>query len=408
LEKGTLVRYTGYTGWQPRAISYLPFIAYLPRRNNIMTITENPVLARISRPTMLLNEARCRRNLERMAGKALHSRVRFRPHFKTHQSAEIGAWFREFGVGAITVSSVKMAEYFAAQGWDDITIAFPVNWREIEAINRLAGSIHVGLIVEAPETVQFLAERLRHPVDVWIDVDTGYHRTGVAWDAGEEAVALARAIEASPMLRLRGLLTHAGHSYAARSTGDIRQVFDETALRLSSLRSELGSAGFAGLELSVGDTPSCSVVEDLSAVDEIRPGNFVFYDVMQAALGSCSPEDIAVAVACPVVTKNARRLEVVVHGGGVHLSKEFMVDAQGRRSYGAVALPTSEGWSSPIETAYVSSISQEHGVIQVDRDTFDRVALGSLLMVLPVHSCMTADILKSYVTLSGEEVSMMV
>jgi D-serine deaminase-like pyridoxal phosphate-dependent protein len=380
----------------------------LESRNKTMTITESPVLARISRPTMLLDEARCRRNLERMAGKARDSRVRFRPHFKTHQSAEVGDWFREFGVSAITVSSVKMAEYFAAQGWEDITIAFPVNWREIEAINRLAGSIQLGLIVEAVETVEFLAEHLWHPVDVWIDVDTGYHRTGIAWDASGEAEAVAKAIGGSPMLKLQGLLTHAGHSYAARSAGQIREVFDETAERLASLRSALDTTGFAGLELSVGDTPSCSVVEDLSAVDEIRPGNFVFYDVMQAALGSCAPEDIAVAVACPVVTRNAKRLEVVVHGGGVHLSKEFMVDAQGRRSYGAVALPTPEGWGPPIDTAYVSSISQEHGVIQLDRDTFERVELGSLLIVLPIHSCMTADILKSYVTLSGEEVSMMV
>jgi D-serine deaminase-like pyridoxal phosphate-dependent protein len=300
-----------------------------------------------------------------------------------------------------------MAEYFAAHSWSDITIAFPANWREIEAINRLAGSVRLGLIVEAPETVQFLAEHLHHPVDVWIDVDTGYHRTGIAWDVGTEVVALAQAIDASPMANLRGLLTHAGHTYAARSTDEIRQIYDETVTRLSVLRSTLGTAGFTDLLISIGDTPSCSVVDDLSAVDEIRPGNFVFYDMMQAALGSCTPEDIAVAVACPVVTKNAQRLQAVVHGGGVHLSKEFMADGQGRKSYGAVAFPTPEGWGPPIEAAYVSSLSQEHGVIQLDEDTFDQVRLGNLLMILPVHSCMTADILKSYVTLSGEQVSMM-
>src|SRR6476620_10300974 len=96
---------------------------------------ETTLLKQITRPTLLLDEARCRRNIERMASKARRSNVRFRPHFKTHQSAQIGEWFREAGVNAITVSSVKMAEYFASHGWDDITIAFPANWREIEAIN---------------------------------------------------------------------------------------------------------------------------------------------------------------------------------------------------------------------------------------------------------------------------------
>jgi len=88
---------------------------------------EPPVLRDITRPTLLLDEERARRNVERMAVKAGRSGVLFRPHFKTHQSAQIGGWFRERGVSKITVSSVKMAEYFAGQGWDDITIAFPAN-----------------------------------------------------------------------------------------------------------------------------------------------------------------------------------------------------------------------------------------------------------------------------------------
>jgi D-serine deaminase-like pyridoxal phosphate-dependent protein len=149
------------------------------------------------------------------------------------------------------------------------------------------------------------------------------------------------------------------------------------------------------------------VVDDLSAVDEIRPGNFVFYDFMQVEIGSCQLEDVAVALACPVVSKNAARGQVVVHGGGVHLSKEFIVDRQGRKTYGAIALPAGDGWGPIIESAYVSSISQEHGVINVDRETFERIPLGGLVMVLPVHSCMTADVMGSYVTLSGRDLGMM-
>src|SRR4051812_3608705 len=119
-----------------------------------------PILDSITRPTLILDEERARRNIERMAEKARQSKVGFRPHFKTHQSGEIGDWFRECGVTSITVSSVAMAEYFQAAGWQDITIAFPVNWREIEAINRLAGQVHLGLILESVETVQFLSEHI--------------------------------------------------------------------------------------------------------------------------------------------------------------------------------------------------------------------------------------------------------
>ena len=58
----------------------------------------------IVKPTMLLDERRVRANIARMAQRARDNGVRFRPHFKTHQSAQIGAWFREEGVTAITVS----------------------------------------------------------------------------------------------------------------------------------------------------------------------------------------------------------------------------------------------------------------------------------------------------------------
>jgi D-serine deaminase-like pyridoxal phosphate-dependent protein len=363
-------------------------------------------VAEITRPTLLLDEARCRRNIERMAEKAKRSNVRFRPHFKTHQSAQIGRWFREVGVEAITVSSVKMAEYFAAHGWDDITIAFPANWREIEAINRLAESVRLGLLVDAPETVRFLAEALRHPVDVWIDVDTGYQRTGVPWDAADDIAALASGVQAASVMTLRGLLTHSGHAYGARLPEWIRHVYDETFTRMANARATLEAAGFGRPEISIGDTPTCSVIDDLSAVDEIRPGNFAFYDMMQVAIGSCTEDDVAVAVACPVVAKYPQRRQIVVHGGGVHLSKDFIVDPQGRTTYGAVALPSSSGWG-PVVDAHVSSVSQEHGVILADDETFNRIQIGDLLMVLPIHSCMTADILKSYMTLSGETIEMM-
>ena len=81
----------------------------------------------IIRPTFVIDKKICLNNIEKMTQKAADNGLRFRPHFKTHQSAEIGEWFRSFGVNAITVSSLQMAKYFAANGWKDITLAFPVN-----------------------------------------------------------------------------------------------------------------------------------------------------------------------------------------------------------------------------------------------------------------------------------------
>lgn len=125
----------------------------------------------IKRPTLILDKEKALRNIKTMAEKARKSRVTFRPHFKTHQSAEVGEYFRSRDVSAITVSSVDMARYFANQGWKDITIAFPVNLRQIDEINGLAKKMQLNLLVESDETIHYLKLNLKYPVDVWIKVD---------------------------------------------------------------------------------------------------------------------------------------------------------------------------------------------------------------------------------------------
>ena len=242
--------------------------------------------AAITVPTIVLDETRVRRNIARMAAKARAIRVRFRPHFKTHQSAQIGEWFRAEGVQAITVSSVRMAEYFAAHGWQDITVAFPANVREIAAMNRLAIQVQLHLLVESVPTVTILAAELRAPVGVWIEADTGYGRSGVRWDDAAHLHEVARAIAASDFMTLKGLLTHSGQTYGAHTRDAVALLHEQSVTRMERMRSWLTEAGFLGLELSVGDTPACSMLDELGDVDEIRPGNFVFYDLMQMQIGA--------------------------------------------------------------------------------------------------------------------------
>ena len=83
---------------------------------------------------------------------------------------------------------------------------------------------------------------------------------------------------------------------------------------------------FPKLIVSVGDTPSCSVAENFLGVDEIRPGNFVFYDLTQNMIGSNNISQVAVAMACPIVALHKDRQEIVIYGGGIHFSKDKMVE----------------------------------------------------------------------------------
>jgi D-serine deaminase-like pyridoxal phosphate-dependent protein len=360
----------------------------------------------ITKPTLLLDEPTVRANIRRMAAKARAAHVVFRPHFKTHQSHEIGAWFRQEGVRAITVSSLDMAEYFASAGWDDITVALSANIRQIAQMNALAGQIHLGLLVESCETVAALAAGLRHPVDIWIKIDTGTGRTGAAWDQPDSVVRIARQAAASPNLNLRGLLTHAGNTYTAPDPATAASLFTTSSERINHTRDILQSAGLGPLLVSAGDTPGCSALERFPGVDEIRPGNFVFYDAQQYQIGACRFDEIAVALACPVIALHPERGEAVLYGGAVHLSKDTFAFENGR-AYALAALPAGEGWGAPLPGCALTRLSQEHGILSMPGEQLDSLRVGDLVCLIPAHSCLTAQVMGHYLTLDGRWIEMM-
>lgn len=356
---------------------------------------------KINKPTLLLDETTCRRNIQQMAGKAEKSGIKFRPHFKTHRSAEVGNWFRDFGVRAITVSSVSMAAYFARHGWEDITIAFPVNILEINKINQLAAKITLNLLVESTEAVHELGRHIRYPVGIFIEVDAGYPRTGIPWDDIPAISKLIREFRSYPHLNLKGLLTHSGNTYYAVGTEEIRNIYTQTRDRLRSVTQTIPLPGNERLAISIGDTPSCSVVECFEGVDEIRPGNFVFYDLMQYQLGVCSLEDIALIMACPVIAVYPKRKEIVVYGGAVHFSRDFILTGEGDRSYGLPVILTEKEWKPLEQPCYLSSLSQEHGIIKCHPCLFDLFRRGMIIGVIPVHACLAVSCSGSMQTRDG-------
>lgn len=359
------------------------------------------ILEQIEQPTLLLDEAVAKRNIQSMTDKVTKAGVRFRPHFKTHQSAAIGEWFRERGVEKITVSSVDMAEYFADHGWQDILIAISVNVRQIYRIAALSKQVHLEVLVENPEAVDALGKMQDAPADVWIKIDAGAHRTGIDWQDVEQVARLIWQIRNHGNLSFRGLLTHSGNTYHCHSTQEIILAFRAGVDHLNQLREGLQRKGIKGIEISVGDTPGCSLCSDFSGIDELRPGNFVFYDSQQYIAGVCGVDQMAVAVACPVIAVHPERKEIVVYGGAVHLSKDLL-ETGGEPSYGLVALPEGDGWGKPIKGAVVKSLTQEHGVLRFSDDQLEQIQPGDLVFILPAHSCLTVYQLKEYLTKSGE------
>jgi len=358
----------------------------------------------ITKPTLLLDEEKCKRNIEKMFLKAQEHHIDFRPHFKTHQSLEIGRWFKSLGVNKITVSSLEMAVYFSSE-WDDITVAFPVNILEIETINTLAKNIRLNLLIESKETILFLAKRLNHKINFFIKINVGNNRTGINPTDTKDIEDILNIAETSNLTTFNGFLGHAGQTYKCKGKNEVLIEHNKSKAILINLK-EYFSTQYQDLKLSLGDTPSCSLADDFHGIDEIRPGNFVFYDLMQHQIGACPINEITVAMACPVVAIHQDRNELTIYGGGIHLSKERMEDSIGFLHYGKIVRPLNVGWGELIENMYVKSLSQEHGVIAVPKEEINNFKIGDCVLVLPVHSCMTANLMKHFLTTSNKPIGM--
>lgn len=350
-------------------------------------------------PTVIVDSHRAKRNIRQQQAKADQLGLPLRPHFKTHQSPYIGEWFRQAGTQAIAVSSVAMAQQFAAAGWDDILLAMPVNVRQLPALNHLAATTRLGITVEHLEALNSL-QHIQHPVDLWVEIDAGYQRSGMSWENAAAIEQVLQAARALPMVRQLGLLLHAGNTYQTTGDAGIRQVHEESLGRLGELLAELNFPRHE-LVVSVGDTPSCSRMTEFPGADELRPGNYVFFDLQQLLIGSCDWDDIALAVACPVIGRYPARGEVVVHGGAVHFSKDAaMID--GRPVFGQVMQQGQHSWGSPMHGARLTGLSQEHGKVQVPPGMAEQLQLGDLLVIVPAHSCLTmAAFNGNFVTTGG-------
>ena len=360
----------------------------------------------ITKPTLLLDKEIALRNIENMVRKAKDLNLNFRPHFKTHQSAEIAEWFRTAGVKAITVSSFTMANYFADAGWDDITIAFSINIPEIPEINELAGRINLNVLIENKEGLEALQQKMEWHVGVFIKIDTGYNRTGIEANRTPLIDQLLVDIQKSPLLNFKGFLSHTGHTYLANSTHDIFSRHFDALLKMKALKSRYISE-WPELMISLGDTPSCSICDNFDGVDEIRPGNFVFYDLMQYKLGVCKLTDIAVRMVCPVIAVHSSRNEVVIYGGAIHFAKESITNVDGKQLYGRILIRQGENEILLDERNYLHSLSQEHGILRITPKDLSYFKPGQFIEILPVHSCLTANLMREYMTTDGDNIKMM-
>jgi D-serine deaminase-like pyridoxal phosphate-dependent protein len=329
-------------------------------------------------PAILVDLDVLERNIARQAERARAAGVRLRPHAKTHKCPEIARLQLAAGAAGISLAKTSEAEVFAAEGFDDIFIAYPVvGAGKAERLLALSDRLRLAVGTDSVEGARALG-RVFHAagksLDVLLKIDVGYHRIGVL---PENASKIARALVDLPGISLRGVFTHEGQVYQAETPAAVAAIGMHEGETLVSTAAALKGAGLSVAEISVGSTPSARHAMQVSGVTECRPGNYVFHDASQVALGTCAPEDCAMTVLATVVS--------------VPASDRAVLDAGSKTLSSDVLRPRPDGHGLLLGTrSRLRSLSEEHGVLRVeDGDSF---RVGERVRILPNHACVVSNL----------------
>src|SRR5215831_7004300 len=176
-------------------------------------------------PQVLIDHRRLRRNIDRTQELAASAGLALRPHAKTHKSPVIAKWQIERGAVGICCAKLGEAEVFADAGIRDIRLPYPVNPSNAARVVALMDRAAISIIVDHLDVARGWSAamaRAGRTLDVLIKVDVGFHRCGI--DPAGDALGFITAVAALRGLKLRGLLSHAGHAYNAGSDDEMCAV----------------------------------------------------------------------------------------------------------------------------------------------------------------------------------------
>ncbi len=356
-----------------------------------------PWPADLETPAVLVDSARLAANIARVADIARRAGVALRPHVKTHKSLEIARMQLAAGACGLTCSKADEALVFIRGGAPSVTCAYPIaDPRKLDRLLQAAGEAGCDLRLMADSravavALSAAAIRNRRTVPVYLKIDVGLHRCGLAHD--DPALPLLGAyVHEAPGLTLAGILSHAGQAYGANSAAGVRAVARTEASLMRSARDRLLAAGLPVAEVSVGSTPTVLASDDTEGVTEIRPGNYVFMDRTPLRLGLCEEHEVALTVLATVVGVNDRY--ALTDAGSKVLSSDG--GAHGAPGSGGFGLAWPEDGGRPLP---VARLSEEHGWLEHGGDF---PAVGSRVRILPNHACVVAN-LAECLFLTGEE-----
>jgi len=341
-------------------------------------------------PCIVIDLRTVRKNLQKLAAYARGHTLNVRPHFKTHKSLFMARLQQEAGAVGFACAKVGEAQTLAPAA-SDILLAYPaLDPARTSRLASLAHSTRLRVAVDSKLAVERLAAAAASAngsIGILIDMDVGFHRTGV--QSPEEAVALAIQASKTRGATFDGLFVYPGHIHAPAS--EQAPLLQEVEAILQATLAQLKRAGLPAPIISGGSTPTAYQSHLVPSLTEIRPGTYIYNDRNTLAGNYCELEDCAAQILATVVS-NAVPGKVVVDAG----TKTLTSDRLGKDSNAG------HGLLPRYPAARITRLSEEHGEIDIT-SLSNPPKLGDRVCIIPNHICPCINLQDSVWLQEGSE-----
>ncbi|ANH75712.1 D-threo-3-hydroxyaspartate dehydratase [Ralstonia insidiosa] len=356
-------------------------------------------------PAALIDLPRMQHNIARMQQRMNAMGVTFRPHVKTTKCLDVVRAQVAAGAQGITVSTLKEAEAFFAAGITDILYAVGIVAAKLpRAMALRRQGCDLKLVVDNVEAAHAVVDHYRthdERCEVWIEVDTDGHRSGITPEQ-DALLEVGRILQAGG-IEVGGVMTHAGSSYDLNDQAALAALAEQERAGCARAAQRLREAGVPCAAVSVGSTPTALATAHLEGVTEVRAGVYVFFDLVMHNVGVCKIDEIALSVLTTVIGHQADKGWVIVDAGWMAMSRDRGTAKQSH-DFGYGQPCALDG--TPFDGLTLIGANQEHGILaasdgSVRDDLAARFPVGTKLRILPNHACATGAQFPEYHAVSS-------
>ena len=347
-------------------------------------------------PSLVIDAAIVRNNIRSMQSYCDQHQLKLRPHTKTHKSVHMAREQMLAGAAGLTVAKAGEAEVMS-QASDDVFIAYPaIGPSRLRRVTDLARTANLRMGIDsrdAAEIVQSAAQAAGVHIGIMVDIDVGFHRTGVMNVA--QAIELCEFVVQKSHLRMDGLMCFPGHIKPTSEDG-LWQGYESALQEVIDI---LAKKGIEAKTISGGSTPTAKTSHRNKCLNEIRPGTYIYNDLNEVRLGVCGFEDCAARVLATVVSV-PEPTKFIVDAGSKTLSSDR----------NAVDPESGFGYIVQYPHAKIARLSEEHGEIVMPIESLEQSSqpkVGDRVWIIPNHICVCVNLQNEFYWMEDNQLTLM-